>query len=198
MSQPPSLPDPSLEPAALGRWFTGARREGFLTRLSPEAWHTLCAVLSFTSADNRRSFTIDQLSVALGVPRREAQARFNELADTAWKGLRLLTPVFDSSGNVSGATLAPIEVLSRVREQHAASPTLGTSREDENDEPDDLSQQLSAVGLNSAQITNLRRHFSLAEIRRQLKWLPARGARNPAALLIRAIEQDWDEPKEEA
>jgi hypothetical protein len=65
-------------------------------------------------------------------------------------------------------------------------------------EGEGLNGELAAIGLNPAQVASLRRRFSRAEIRRQLSWLPARGARNPAALLIRAIEQDWDEPKEAA
>ena len=61
---------------------------------------------------------------------------------------------------------------------------------------DALKGRLTEVGLNSAQISRLANRFSEADVARQLDWLPARGARNPAALLIRAVEQQWDEPKE--
>ena len=43
----------------------------------------------------------------------------------------------------------------------------------------------------------LLRAFPADRIRRQLNWLPARQARNPAAMLLRAVEQDWGPPREE-
>jgi hypothetical protein len=60
----------------------------------------------------------------------------------------------------------------------------------------DLTGDLEAVGLNPDQIEWLTHRFQQDRIRRQLGWLPARQARNPAAMLIRAVEQDWGPPRE--
>jgi hypothetical protein len=73
---------PPSEAHWLGRWFTAARREGLLALLPPDLWQTLCALLSFTSRDGRRSFTIDQLAVALGQPREQALSRLEALTRT--------------------------------------------------------------------------------------------------------------------
>jgi hypothetical protein len=197
------MPEASL----LGRWFTGARREGFLSGLSPEAWHTLSAILSFTSRDGQRLFTPDQLALALGFPREEALRRLEDLAGIEWQGAPLVTPERDAAGEIAGATLAPLELLARLEPEepaHAderevpgrgsqeseaaagsteeiASPALGTELED--------------LGLTPDQIDWLTLHFPESQIRRQLDWLPDRAARNPAAMLIRAVEGDWAPPR---
>src|SRR3954452_22925569 len=87
-------PAPALTAAALGRWFTAARREGLLALLPPEVWHTLSALLSFTNRDGRRTFTVDQLAIALGQSREVALARLDQLTQTEWRGepLAVLEP----------------------------------------------------------------------------------------------------------
>lgn len=181
---------PVSEAVSLGRWFTGVRREGLLAVLDPADWHCLSAVISFTSRDGTRRFTADQLAAAVGQPRSETLRRLEVLTRTQWQSHPLVILERDPSGQVSGAALAPIELLARVmppvEDPGITSPALTP----------ELHQELARVGLNHAQIDSLAKRFPEDEIRRQVDWLPARGARNPAALLIRAIEQDWDEPKE--
>jgi len=176
----------------LARWFTGVRRDGFLACLGPEAWHTLSALLSFTRRDGGRRFTLDQFATVISQPRDEAARRLQALADTYWKGEPLAVLALDPAGQVREVALAPIERLAVIDPEPASSGAhvVATSLL-----PGGLTNQLVAVGLNPSQIDMLGRRFPEAAIRRQLEWLPARGARNPAALLIRAIEQDWDEPK---
>lgn len=171
----------------------GIRREGFLALLEPEAWHTLSAILSFTSRDGHRRFTSEQLGVAIGESREEAERRLSALAQVAWKNRALLTPQFDHDGAVCGAIVARIErlAISGAPEDGAASFHRETFTPE-------LVRRLNSVGLNSGQIARLAEHHPEGKVQRQLDWLPARGARNPAALLIRAIEQNWDEPKEVA
>jgi hypothetical protein len=50
----------------LARWFTAARRQGMLAAVPPEAWHTLCALLSFTGRDGRRCFSARTVPVSGG------------------------------------------------------------------------------------------------------------------------------------
>lgn len=196
MAQPPNKTqrqqrtEPITETVFLGRWFTGIRRAGFLALLDPSSWHTLSAVISFTSRDGSRRFTADQLAAALGQPRELALRHLDVLAGIFWKDQPLLTLERDA-GDVTGAALAHIECL-------AVSPPPGEDLELQPSHtlPAELMRELGTVGLNHAQIDSLAKRFPEDEIRRQLDWLPSRGARNPAALLIRAIEQAWDEPKE--
>jgi hypothetical protein len=185
----------------LGRWFTAARREGLLALLDPEVWHTLSALLSFTCRDGRRCFTVDQLGVALGHSREEALARLEQLIQTEWHGRPLAVLERDPQGEIVGAALAPIDVLAGAKAPLPADPVSSLPELTplpEGPEPDALSGPLAAVGLNPEQIEWLRRSFPAARIRRQLDWLPQRQARNPAALLLKAIEGDWGPPREAA
>ena len=97
--------------------------------------------------------------------------------------------------------LAPLQPLAGARapqvdpEVIPAPPPLTAAAEPE---PDALVADLQAVGLQPDQIDGLLQRFPRVRIRRQLEWLPARQARNPAALLIRAVEQDWLAPREAA
>lgn len=173
----------------LGRWFAGARREGLLASLTPEAWQTLSAVLSFTGKDGERRFTIEHLGAALGVTPDEAQQRFQDLSAVSWNNERLVKPAFDRFGALAGAALAPLESLASVQPDGVALQTAIP--------PDGkLGRELTAVGLNPTQVVSLVSLYPEERIRRQLDWLPERHAKNPAALLIRAVEQDWEAPRE--
>jgi hypothetical protein len=192
---------PPAEAYWLGRWFTAARREGLLALLPADVWRTLCALLSFTSRDGRRSFTIDQLAVALGQPREQALSRLDALTHAEWKEQPLATMEYNQDGDLVGAVLAPVEVLAGARSPVPVDPEAppAESRAATGDaSAADLARDLQAVGLNPDQIEWLTRTFPQDRIRRQLGWLPARQARNPAAMLIRAVEQDWGPPREAA
>jgi hypothetical protein len=134
---------------------------------------------------------LEQLALAIGQPREEAGRRLGALAQTYWKEQPLFVPEHDPAGAIYGATLAPVERLavSGVAEANQlteASANFSAA----------LVHRLKEVGLNPAQIDRLAGRHSEAEVSQQLDWLPARGARNPAALLIRAVEQQWEQPKE--
>jgi hypothetical protein len=187
MSKSPPIKNLRSDSQALPRWFTGVRRRGLLARLTPEAWHTLSAVLSFTTGEGRATFTLDQLCVALGQPRPLAAEHLQGLSVITETGEPLVLPERDQAGEISGATIAPLAELTFTAPEFTPAPLPS-------DDP--LSGALAAAGLNASQIQQLLRAFPNEQITRQLTWLPARGARNPAALLIRAIEGDWDPPKE--
>src|SRR5688572_22478256 len=110
MNRSSSSPSSTPETPAfwLGRWFTAARREGLLALLTPEVWHTLSALLSFTCRDQQRVFTVDQLGVALGLSREQARTRLEQLTQIEWQGVPLATLEADRSGEIVGAVLAPI------------------------------------------------------------------------------------------
>jgi len=61
-------------------------------------------------------------------------------------------------------------------------------------EGDELILQLVQVGVSLRKARDLVERFPYERIRQQLKWLPERGARRPASLLIVAIERDYDKP----
>jgi len=191
MSKRPQI-SPSPEPHLVGRWFAAARREGLLALLAADAWQTLSAILSFTGRDNHRSFTLDQLGVALGVSREEAGKRLEQLVTLLWHGQPLASLDTDQEGAVTGARLDGIDALARLSSQPFEGNSTGPV------EAADLRQALAHVGLEPMQVEHLLRTCPAERIGRQLAWLPAREARNPAALLIRAIEQDWEAPKEAA
>lgn len=200
-----SRPSPSPQPAAaearfLGRWFAAARREGLLAALAAEDWQTLTAVLSFTSRDGHRRFTLEQLALALGQSRETAEQRLAQLARSTWQDEPLLQPVAAHDGELVGASLAPLELLARIEpapaEAESPAPLPETQPAEANDSP--LVPELQAVGLEGGQIDWLLDHHPVERIRRQLDWLPARRARNPAALLIRAVQEDWEPPRPHA
>ena len=58
----------------------------------------------------------------------------------------------------------------------------------------EVRSRLLAFGLKALQTDMLLARFDTERIRRQLDWLPARNARNPAAFLLAAIEKDYDPP----
>jgi hypothetical protein len=201
MSRPSSsfTPEPATEARWLGRWFTTVRRAGLLSLLPAEAWHTLSALLSFTCRDGGRRFTLDQLAIALGQSRATAEQRLDQLAETEWQGQPLARLERDPAGEVVGVQLAPIECLDRIAPPEASGPTAADAGEPAPAAaPPDLATDLERVGLDAEQIQSLLQRFPAERIRRQLDWLPHRQARNPAALLIRAIEQDWSAPREAA
>jgi len=179
----------------LGRWFAGIRRAGLLAALSPQAWHTLCALLSFTSREGTRHFTLEQLALALGAPRDVAQTQLTMLTEITWQGGPLLRLERSAAGEVAGAQLAPLELL----EQIVLTATTATAVDSPIEIPPtaaaSLTDALATAGLNPGQIERLVDRYSPGRIQRQLTWLPARQARNPAALLVRAIEGDWEAPK---
>jgi hypothetical protein len=193
----PPPPEPAAEAAWLGRWFTAARRVGLLALLPAEAWHTLSALLSFTRRDGGRSFTLDQLAIALGQSREQAQERLEQLTQLEWKGEPLARLEHDPTGEVVGVQLTPLDCLDRI--EPAVEPVTAPDRLLEpspTGTAPPLAPALEKVGLDTDQIESLLQRFPAERIRRQLDWLPHRQARNPAALLIRAIEQDWSAPRE--
>jgi hypothetical protein len=198
-----SRPSPSFTPEAatearwLGRWFTAARRAGLLALLPAEAWHTLSALLSFTRRDGGRSFTLEQLAIALGQSRATVAQRLTQLTEIEWHGEPLARVEHDPAGEVVGVQLASIECLDRIAPPDASVATpADPDASAPSMPPPGLAADLERVGLDAEQIQSLLHRFSAERIRRQLDWLSQRQARNPAALLIRAIEQDWSAPRE--
>lgn len=202
----PDLAAPSASPEGrlLAHWLTAARRQGFLALVRPEDWHTLGAVLSFTCRDGRRRFTLDQLALALTVPRDEAGRRLAALARAEWRGQPLAVPATGPDGEVTGAEVAPVELLLSVRDEAAdAARTPGNAGSGYDNGGGSggsggnaLQQELERIGLHPEQARRLLELFPEARVRRQVEWLPRREARNPAAFLIKAVENDWAEPKE--
>ena len=54
--------------------------------------------------------------------------------------------------------------------------------------------QLSGQGMTNAQALDVLGRFDLGRVRRQVSWMPHRGAKNPARYLMAAIENDYDPP----
>lgn len=188
----------------LGRWFAGVRRQGLLATLAPEAWHTLSALLSFTGRDGSRPFSLEQLALSLGLTRAEAATRLDQLATTRWQEQDLVRIEHSPAGEVVGARLAPLDWLEEVAvpaapgEPSAPTPALHPAQNPLFPPSDlnGLARQLEEAGLSPAQVRRLVERYAPERLQRQLEWLPARGARNPAALLVRAIEGDWEAPRE--
>jgi len=195
---PSPNPDTLSESRWLGRWFTAARRQGLLSLLPPEAWHTLSALLSFTSRDGTRRFTVDYLALALGQRREGALQRLHGLTDLQWQGQPLARLEYDPEGEITGVSLAPLEVLVRIDPAEGDHEPTATRKAASDPTTLVLQADLETAGLRPEQVEWVLGHFPPDRIRRQLDWLPARQARNPAALLLRAIESDWGAPREAA
>lgn len=58
-----------------------------------------------------------------------------------------------------------------------------------------LHDELVRAGLLSKQAQELIKRFDALRIRRQLAWLPQRGAKNPVGYLLAAIKDDYAAPR---
>ena len=61
-------------------------------------------------------------------------------------------------------------------------------------ESDEIRRQLIGVGLLREQAETLLERHDLLSIRRQLAWLPYRGAKNPAGFLMAAVKDNYEAP----
>jgi hypothetical protein len=62
-------------------------------------------------------------------------------------------------------------------------------------DPEDLVRKgCLAVGVGQPTIEAMLETYSAERIARQLDWLPGRQARDPAAMLVRAVQDDWSQP----
>jgi hypothetical protein len=88
----------------------------------------------------------------------------------------------------------PADALSANASSTNASPALAPPAHAPTPEQAALEQQLMQQGVTPEQAQALVSKFDPLRIRRQLMWLPYRHARNPAGLLITAIEDDYEAP----
>jgi len=63
-------------------------------------------------------------------------------------------------------------------------------------EVEEVAVRLAECGVSHDQIVRLVQDHSISRIRKQLDWLPLRRAKKPAALIVAAIEKDYDAPAE--
>jgi hypothetical protein len=186
-----TIPDPvHAALSALSEGLAGLRKAGWFSAVPPEEWHTLSGLLSLPRHGNSVSFTPDQAAYVLGTDEAEAARRLDSLSRFEWQGRALLALERDAYGALAGATLPEIVVDDRDRlppDAAAASSPRSSSG---------VSLRLEEAGLYADQVERLLAEYPEERIRRQLDWLPARKARVPAALLLRAVEGDWGPPKE--
>ena len=57
-----------------------------------------------------------------------------------------------------------------------------------------LRRQLLALGVAAFQVDHLLTKYSLDSIEQQLQWLPLRGPKKPAALIVSAIVRQYEAP----
>jgi hypothetical protein len=84
-------------------------------------------------------------------------------------------------------------------EQEEAHPAAGTPPNRRQGEPrierlTRLAQHLMWVGVEPSEVRRLLASYEPDRIERQLGWLPYRRAKIPSRLIVRAIEQDYEEP----
>lgn len=61
-------------------------------------------------------------------------------------------------------------------------------------EKQDLFQKMTAQGMSKEQTLDVLARFPVAEVQRQVEWLPLRNAKSPSRFLLAAIEGDYDPP----
>src|SRR5579872_2626121 len=69
---------------------------------------------------------------------------------------------------------------------------MGWEREDTPE--GEVRAKLQLLGLAGDQADSTLSRFNLEEIQQQIEWLPYHNAKKPAALLVAAIEGNYDEP----
>lgn len=90
--------------------------------------------------------------------------------------------------------LKPISELLPKRRRKVIAPSSLESDAPPLSPKDELILDLVRVGVSLRKAEYLVTRFPIERIRRQLSWLPHRGARKPASLLIVAIERNYDAP----
>ncbi len=115
-----------------------------------------------------------------GRPRAEVEAEIETFlaSGRAGRGLSPLAPI------AAGEVAAPAEP---VPQEAASTP--------EAREWLTLKRALVEVGVPDSRAGEMLDTYPSGRIRRQLEWLPLRGARNPVAYLLAAIEGDYQAPK---
>jgi hypothetical protein len=193
---------PQNELLALSEWFAALRRAGWFSLVPAEEWQTLSALLSFPLHEGACSFAVEQVAYVLGVEELEADRRLDALSRLDWRGVPLLRLERDAYGQVSGGALGPLGLFGNgpslgygdssapeIRTEESSSRSLSP-------EASGLALRLRDTGLYPDQVDRLLSSYPEDRIIRQLDWLPARKARVPAAMLVRAVEGDWGPPKE--
>lgn len=61
-------------------------------------------------------------------------------------------------------------------------------------EKQNLFQKMTAQGMSKEQTLDVLARFPVAEVQRQVEWLPLRNAKSPSRFLLAAIEGDYDPP----
>lgn len=61
-------------------------------------------------------------------------------------------------------------------------------------EREELTLELMEFGVSMRKAEQLVTRYPLKKLRRQIRWLPLRGPKRPASLLIASIENNYDAP----
>ena len=96
-------------------------------------------------------------------------------------------PAKRGGGDGSPVSVPPVAAPQPAHAAEVAEPALDQ----------DLVAVMVQIGVTERVATNLRQ-WDAGECARQLRWLPYRHAKDPAATLVRAIRDHWDEPAQVA
>jgi len=105
-----------------------------------------------------------------------------------------------ASGSSAGTVRVPsdngVVVNYNKTTQHADDKGEVVEREKGRGEDDrvDVLELLRSRGVSETRASELVRDYPAERIRRQIEMLPFRKAREPAAMLVKAIREDWDAP----
>jgi len=195
------------------------RASGLLLALAPEDLKSLVYLLTFVGPDGACRPTILDLAEAMRVSAARARSRMERLAGILWQGFPVVTGAAGSGTPeayspaphvlagppaAGGQSLpAPADIPEAVPER-AGGPYPGaeagppadfqSGRDPEAMPAGDLRGRLLALGVSPDQADLLLARYGAGRIARQLRWLPYRSANNPPALLVAAIEEDYEEP----
>lgn len=121
-------------------------------------------------------------------------------------GVREPQPGFEGKGDsepqagyMCATTTAHVGHMQGVRDAHAEQADQTRQTEQESKSETTLSLPLvrakcQDLGLQESTIDRLVAQYSPSELARQLEWLPSRHPRDPAAMLISALQGCWDAP----
>ena len=136
------------------------------------------------------------------VPRRDGRAASPDPGGVPLRNGSRPTTAPPGENGASGkkentaASSPPIPPSGEAKNKNNNNPPPGKGGAGENPAPEELLAQLTAVGVQEPKARWLVAHRPATVIQAQLRFLPhRRNMRDPAAALVRSIQEDWEEPE---
>lgn len=170
------------------------RSSRLLATLPAEEFKALIALCLFTDKSGHCHPNPNQLAGVLGVSEQKARETLERLCQFRWQGGPLVVKV-SRPNNGEGYSFLPQELPATEETLAPATPTTPATPAKEPLSQAGIESSLVNLGVSEDWAHYLAENYPLESIRRQIEWLPYRNPRNKAAMIQKAIQEDWEGPK---